>query len=225
MLPGVDDGAKDVEESIAMLGMLSEQNIDTVCATPHFYANHMTVEEFLSRRGEAAEKLADSAPSNSPRILLGAEVKYYPGISKMPQLFDLGIEGTRVLLLEMPHAEWTEYTRRELVELSGANQMTIMLAHVERYYKFQPERTWERLYDNGILAQVNASFFRGIMTRRRAISMLCEGRVHFIGSDCHNTSSRAPDIGSAYEIIGKKFGEGFLCEMDDFGCSMMLADD
>ena len=50
ILPGMDDGSKDPEESIAMLDMLEQQGIDTVIATPHFYANEETTEEFLGRR-------------------------------------------------------------------------------------------------------------------------------------------------------------------------------
>ena len=222
VLPGVDDGAHDIGESLSMLGMLSEQNADTVCATPHFYANASSIEEFLERRAEAAELLASSAGGSAPRILLGAEVKYYPGISKLSRLFELGIEGTRMLLVEMPHDRWTEYTQRELVELSGAGRATIMLAHIERYLKLQPERTWERLYESGITAQVNASFLTSALTRHRALSMLRDGRIHFIGSDCHNTTRRAPDIGRAYDIVTRKLGCEFALDMDEFGHSMLL---
>ena len=78
----------------------------------------------------------------------------------------------------------------------------------------QGNDTWRRLYESGILMQANASFFKGMFSRRRAFEMLRGGGIHFIGSDCHNTTSRAPDIGAAYSLIEKKLGYGCLEELD-----------
>ena len=50
ILPALDDGSSSVEESIALLKMLSEQGVSAVCATPHFNANRTTVDEFLAAR-------------------------------------------------------------------------------------------------------------------------------------------------------------------------------
>ena len=47
ILPGLDDGSSSIEESEKMLCMLSEQGVDTVVATPHFYIDDTKGEEFL----------------------------------------------------------------------------------------------------------------------------------------------------------------------------------
>lgn len=220
MLPKMDDGSRDAAESISLLKMLSQQGVDTVVATPHFLANDESVDVFLKRRKNAFDQLQTQLPEDAPKIVLGAEVKYYQGIGRMSELEKLCIEGSKLLLLEMSMSRWTEYTVRELVELSGSRDVTLLLAHVERYWKLQSNDTWERLYDSGILMQVNASFFTGIGTRRRALQMLKDGAVQFIGSDCHNVTSRPPNIGKAFEIIEKKLGDDFLNQMNEYGYSV-----
>lgn len=220
ILPGVDDGSQNVEQSISILNMQAVQGVKTVVATPHFLANDESVESFLERREKAYEELKKQLPENSPNILLGAEVKYYNGISKMADLGKLKIEDSKLLLLEMPMSRWTEYTVRELTELSCKGNMRIVLAHIERYMSFQKSNVWERLFESGLLMQVNASFFTSYMTKRKAISLLRQGMIHFVGSDCHNTTSRAPKIDKAFDIIKKKFGDEYINRMNEYGYSL-----
>ena len=76
ILPEMDDGSQDVAESISMINMLVSQGINTVIATPHFYANDETVDSFLERRKKALELLMAELPEGPPEIKLGAEVRY-----------------------------------------------------------------------------------------------------------------------------------------------------
>lgn len=221
ILPGIDDGSRDVSESLALIEKLSEQGVDTVVATPHFYADDNSVDAFLEKRNKAYEAILPQLPKDAPRIVLGAEVLYYEGISRLSDLKKLRIEGTKLLLLEMPMTKWTEYTVRELVELSSLKGITVVLAHVERYIKFQSAGTIDRLYDNGILMQANASFFNELLTRRTALNMLWNHEIHFIGSDCHNLTSRPPKIGKAFEYIEKKLNRAFISQMNEFGKSIL----
>ena len=220
ILPGVDDGSRNVEESISILNMQMLQGVKTVVATPHFLANDDSVESFLERREKSYDELKNHLPENSPEILLGAEVKYYNGISKMADLHKLKIENSKLLLLEMPISKWTEYTVRELTELSCKGNMKIILAHIERYLSLQRQGVWEMLFENGILFQVNASFFTSFMTKHKAISLLREGMIHFVGSDCHNITSRAPKIDTAFDVIKKKFGDDYIEQMNKYGYSL-----
>lgn len=221
ILPGVDDGSRNVAESVSLLNMQMSQGVSTVVATPHFYANDESVESFLDRRRGALERLKAELPERSPEIRLGAEVRYYQGISRMLGLKDLRVEGSKILLLEMPMSKWTEYMVRELVELSGMGGIRIVLAHVERYLGLQKQDVWTRMYESGILTQVNASFFISLASRRRALSLLRDGNIHFLGSDCHNVTSRPPQIGKAFEMIQKKLGDEYISQMNEYGYSML----
>lgn len=221
VLPGVDDGSRDTAESVSLINMQAEQGVDTVIATPHFYANDETVGSFLYRREKALERLKGALRSDSPRIRVGAEVKYYHGISRLEYLKALRIEKSKLLLLEMPMSSWTEYMVRELEELSGKNGIKLVLAHIERYLNLQSQAVWDRLQSSGILMQVNASFFTEFASKRKAISLLSEGMIHFVGSDCHGLTHRPPQIGKAFEIIQKKMGDEFTRQMDEFGHSVL----
>lgn len=151
------------------------------------------------------------------RLIGGAEVRYYPGIGRMDDLPLLRIGESGLLLLEMPFSSWTEYTVRELCELADSRGVQLVLAHIERYWPMQKAAVWERLYERGILMQVNARFVTALTTRRKALRMLSEGRIHFLGSDCHNTTTRPPQLASAVTVIEKRLGTEFLSQMTEFG--------
>lgn len=221
VLPGMDDGSRDADESIAMIAALKSQGADHVIATPHFYANDESVDEFLNRREESFAMLREKLTSGMPRILCGAEVRYYPGIGRMSNLERLKIEDTDLLLLEMPMGKWTEYTLKELTELSSTRNITVLLAHIERYLSMQRHDVWERLLNSGILMQVNSGFFNGFLNRYKALRLLANGMIHFIGSDCHNMTTRAPNLCQLYELIERKFGEDFVYQMNEYGYSML----
>ncbi len=217
ILPCIDDGSKSVEESLALLKMLLEQGVDAVVATPHFYANSESVLDFLERRDGSMSSLRAVLPSDAPTVLCGAEVYYYPGISRMPDIERLCIDKSRLLLIEMPMSEWDENVKNELCELASCGKFTVVIAHVERYIELQSEETIHSLLESGIRLQCNAGFFFKLSTKRRALAMLEAGLVHFIGSDCHSIKARPPQIDRAYRVIAKKFGEDFLAELDAFG--------
>lgn len=223
ILPGMDDGSKDAAESISMLGMQASQGVETVIATPHFYANDETVDSFLDRRSKAMENLKPQLPENAPKILLGAEVRYYQGISRLEGLRNLTIEGSKLLLLEMPMGVWPESMVRELIELSGKSSVRIVLAHVDRYLKLQKQAVWDRIMESGILMQVNADFFTSFASKRKALALLEDGVVQFLGSDCHNTTTRPPQLSKAFEIIRKKLGDDYLGQMNQYGYSLFKA--
>ena len=217
ILPRMDDGSESPEESLQMLHALGADGITAVVATPHFYAHEDTVEGFLERREAALAALSPHVDASCPRILLGAEVAYYPGIARLRELSRLTVEGTSLLLLEMPMARWTEITVCELCELSAVRGLSVVLAHVERCLAYQSGGTLRRLLQAGIGMQVNASCLLR-PGRRRMLRLLRAGAVRYVGSDAHNMTSRAPMIGEAYRVIEKKLGKPFLerlCEMGE----------
>ena len=222
VLPKMDDGSRSVEESLKLIEMQQAQGVETIVATPHFYANDESVEAFLQRRKESFDLLKQSLPENSPKIILGAEVRYYHGISKFKDLKALRAEGSEVLLLEMPFSKWTEYMVRELTEISLMGDVKLVLAHIERYLSLQSRELWDYILGSEIFTQVNASFFASSLTRRKAISMLRRGEIHFLGSDCHNLTSRYPKLDKAQDVIKKKFGESFINQMNEYGESVLV---
>lgn len=211
LIPGVDDGSKDISMSVGMLNMWREQGADLVCATPHFYADSTSPERFLARRDSAYRSLTEALKNTPdgidsyPAIALGAEVYYYRGLSSCGDLNSLCLQGTKLLLVEMPFERWTDYMIREISEIKSMGLIPVA-AHIERYLKAQSSDKINDLLDSGILIQCNASFFLSLRTRKAAYRMLSDHMIDFIGSDAHNLTTRVPDIGPCMASIEKKLG-------------------
>ncbi len=221
ILPKIDDGSRSTDMSLQMIEALANQGADTIAATSHFYATERTPQRFLELREASWEHLKERLPEGSPRILLGAEVLYFPGISRMDDLPLLCLEGTRLLLLEMPFSAWTESMIREVNELARMGSCTLLMAHIERYFFQQPLSVWDELLEHGVLMQANANFFLPFGTRRKALRLLREGRIHLLGSDCHSMGSRAPHLGEAREMIRRSLGQETLDEIDALGRELL----
>lgn len=221
ILPQIDDGSSGVKESLEMLEELSLQGVDTVVSTSHFYATQRSPQEFLARRERAVEQLKARLPENAPRILLGAEVLYFPGMSRMDELSTLCIEGTNILLLEMPFRPWSEHMIREVHDLARSGRYTLMMAHIERYYDDQPVSVWDDLLGEGVLMQSNADFFLPFFAGRKALRLLREDRIHLLGTDCHNMTSRPPQMDEALRVIRRRLGEEKLAQIDELGRELL----
>lgn len=217
ILPGIDDGSASVEESVAMLQVQMQHGIGQVIATPHFYAQHDTVERFLRRRAESEELLRGELRKHPglPSILIGAEVQFFRGISDVDLLQELTIDGKQCILIEMPHAAWTDSMYRELEGIYTKRGLTPIIAHVERYIgRFRTFGIPERLAELPVLVQANSSFFCNRGTAPQALRMLRRDQIHLLGSDCHNMGSRRPSMGPAVERIEKSLGLSALAQIE-----------
>ena len=213
ILPGVDDGSRSVEESLEMLRAEARQGIGTVVATPHFYANHDTPERFLRRRAAAWEMLqtAMAQEAGLPEVILGAEVYYFSGISDSDQLHRLTTGQKRYIMLEMPTVPWTQNMYQEMENIYTKHGITPIIAHIDRYISpLRHRQILDRLEELPVLVQANSDFFLRPMTAPLALRMLKEKRVHLLGSDCHNCSTRKPELGRAIEKIEKHLGASAL---------------
>lgn len=199
VLPGIDDGSKSVEESLAMLRVFAQQKIGCVVATPHFYAMENSPERFIGQRKAAMDRLQAVWQPGLPELRLGAEVLFFEGISHMEEIDALCLGG--VLLLEMPFCPWTDHMVSEVAALRDRRGLTVVLAHIERYLRWQPKELWDELLGMGLLMQCNASFFLDWRTKWKARRMLAEGRIHLLGSDAHNMTSRPPRLGEAMSSL------------------------
>ncbi len=215
-LPGIDDGSDSISLSLTMLDAWCNQGIDTVAATPHFYADRNNPERFIRKR-EAAynsvrEAMARYSPTNGgqwPDIKLGSEVHFFDGISRFEGLNELCLEGTNLLLLEMPFRTWTSRMIDEVGIIASTTGLMPVAAHIERYFD-QPRSLVKAFLDLDIFFQSNAEFFLESKTSRKAVKMLKKGVITFLGSDAHNMGPRAVNLGPALRVISKSLGDDFV---------------
>lgn len=212
-LPGIDDGADSLEESVQILLESSRQGVSRIYATPHFYADEDDPSSFLRRRNAAYRSLCDflqqAVPgAEIPELCLGAEVYYFPGMADCEEMTSLAMGNTGTILIEPPMVPWTDYMLDEIEAVSSGLRLTPVIAHADRYFRVLRDASlFDRLDGRDMLVQVNASFFIREQHRDYALSLLSEGRIHMIGSDVHNTETRRQDLGFAVKEITKKSQE------------------
>ncbi len=204
ILPGIDDGSKDLQTSLQMLRMEARQGITEVIATSHFYGSEGGPRQYLRRRDRAWEQLAPHLNDDMPVVRLGAEVQYFEGICLAEDIELLRIQGSDLLLLEMPTRVWTNRMLDDIVELNSRPGMQVVLAHIDRYAQWLPKGLVEQLVNAGILIQANVSVFADWRTAGKAKRMLKKDQLHFFGSDCHSMNHRCPNWD---RISGKMFAQ------------------
>lgn len=217
ILPGMDDGSKSSEESLSLLRMESEQKIQRVILTPHFYADKESLPHFLERRDRSVQRLKGAAEGveGLPELSVGAEVRMFEGIGNAEFLPELVISGTKCILLEMPMPPWSEGLLKELDRIRYKRNLVPVMAHIDRY--ITPFRTGgipETFAKLPVLVQASGSFFINRRTRNLALKLLRENKIHLLGSDCHNLDVRVPNLQEAVKIIESKMGTSRILEMN-----------
>ena len=200
ILPEIDDGSKSAEESVQMLEKLSEQGLERVVATPHFYAHREeSVESFIKKRKSAYEKLCRK---NIPvkEIYLGAEILMESGISECDGIEKLAIEGTNLILLEPPYYDCPKNLTDEIYSISYDYKLKPIIAHIHRYIGLYEKSEIEELLKIDAVFQINNQAFRNFREKHFVKSLIKEGYPLVFGSDCHNMTSRIPD----FDVILKK---------------------
>jgi len=210
LLPGIDDGAKDWDQSLAMARLAVDDGTSTIVATPHqlgaYSQNHGDAIRQLT--AELQEKLQDTEIPLT--VLPGAEIRVEAGfVEKLVDgdLLTLG-DHRRHVLLELPHEIYLplepvldELARRRLVGV---------LAHPERNRGLQRQpNLLEPLVEAGCLMQVTAGSLCGMLgpdAQELSEWMVDRGLVHLLATDAHGPRSRRPLLGRAYER---------LCEITD----------
>ena len=210
ILPGMDDGAKTLDDSLELLRMTEQQRISGIVATPHFYPDKEEPDVFLERRRKAMHDLYKALTPSMPEVYVGAEVAYFGGMGRSEQMRRLTVKGTHTILVEMPFSPWSEQVLKDMRGLSDNLGLLPVIAHIERYMAYQNREMLYRLTDLGVRIQSNADFFTRFLTRRRAVTMLARNEIQFIGSDCHNTSSRPQTLGKALETIEERLGSDMI---------------
>ena len=214
ILPQLDDGSDSVEMSLAMLYQMAEQGVDVVCATSHYYAKHSSIPAFCERRAEALERLSAVLTEDLPWVLPAAEVAYFPRMEEQ-DLTPLCIQGTRTLMLEMPFTDWTDLQVETVEALVLDCRYQVVLVHPERFcFSKSNLHQLERLAQLPIGLQVNAGALLRWGTRRMALDLLQLTGTPLLGSDCHNLTSRPPNLKEGRKVIMQKLGEAFLTRMD-----------
>lgn len=162
IVPGVDDGATDIGETVKLLRMEYEQGVRTVIATPHFrFRMFETPAEKVREQFRLVEKAA-SEISPDLHVYLGCE--FHANMEMLPMLREqkvMTMAGSRYVLTEFSHNSEESYIRERLGALLSGGYKPIM-AHIERYEATRNSLDFvEELADMGVYMQINADSITG----------------------------------------------------------------
>lgn len=183
ILPKADHGSDSVETSLWQLKKAKSVGVDTIFATPHFYIDRDTVDDFLSRRELALDVLRTAAENENINIKLikSAEVNLQNGLASQPDIEKLCIENTNYMLIEPPFLErWGDWVFSAIDELRDRNIEPI-IAHIDRY----DDDEVNRLIDYDVMMQLNAMSLQRFFKKRRYKEMIDDNLIFFLGSDIH----------------------------------------
>jgi len=211
ILPGIDDGAKSLEESLLMARRAVEDGIHTIVATPHtlngIYIN--STREVTPKVTSLQETLSEN--HIKLQLYVGADVYLCP---HMLELIGNGDAGTinnarKYILLELPSQVVPPGVKDEIFSLK-LNGITPIISHPERNLAIQ--HNIDILYEfvsMGALCQVTAMGITGDfggMVMQCAERLLKHRLVHIIASDAHSSDSRPPILSQAVEAAAEIMG-------------------
>jgi protein-tyrosine phosphatase len=208
ILPGLDDGPKTIEDSVAMAEDAIADGITLVVATPH--ANSEYPFNFAKVRG-AREALEEKLEGRL-KLATGCDFHLNPEnlavIREDPRPFCVNQKD--YLLVEFNEYSIPPSMDHTLHELHIAGLRPI-ITHPERngILRAQPERllNWVRI---GCFVQVTAGSLAGVFgpgAKQDAWNWMARGLVHFVSSDAHNTTRRPLKLKFAYDAVAEQFGE------------------
>ena len=210
ILPGMDDGSKSPEMSLKMLQMELDQGVDTVVLTSHCYRDREKPKDYLARRSTSFEILQEAIEKNQvavPRLLLGAEVAWAPHLSEWDELEQLCCQGTRNLLLEMPFRPWSHSMIDQIYDMMEKRDVTPVFAHLERYIKDQRADHIREIISMGTPIQISAAPLLKFMSRHLLVKMVKNHTAHLLASDCHNLTTRPPNLKPGLDVVRRLTGE------------------
>lgn len=226
ILPGIDDGARDMDMTEELLKAQIAEGVTDIIATPHFdmEENFQDISEICEKVEQVQKKASEL--SDDLTIYPGCEILFSQGIlellaqDQIPTLAD-----TNYILVEFyPSESHKEIYRalRDIVQLGK----TPILAHVERYESLiRHEDTIHDLIELGAYIQMNTRSLTGKRFDKRTCfckSVVKKGYVHFLGSDCHNMEHRPPQMEKTAKVLEKVAGERMMEKLTRENAELLL---
>jgi protein-tyrosine phosphatase len=210
ILPGVDDGARDWDESVAMAKLAAADGTTTIIATPHQLGGYSRNQgdAIRHRVAELRQRLADAGVPLE--VLPGADVRIDEELVEKllsGDVLTLGDHGRHVLL-ELPHELYLPI--EPIVERLARHNLVAILSHPERNEGIlRRPAVLESLVECGCLLQITAGSLCGSFgepCQKLADSLIGSGLVEFVATDGHGASSRRPVMRRAFERVSELAG-------------------
>lgn len=191
LLPGVDDGSSNVQETIECLKVLAEVGFSKVHFTPHFQANYPNDEKDIQERFARLKKELDkSGAKGLPEIgVISGEYRFDPRFARRPGVENVLTLPGKTLLCEFS-LHFNDYMPLDIFAEYQRLGYTLILAHPERYpYLGLHSAEIGKMKEMGVFFQVNVlslNGFYGDSARKKGFDYINAGMVEYLGTDTHN---------------------------------------
>lgn len=230
VLPGLDDGATRIQDSLEMLRQAQRVGVRAIVATPHCESHRLslrtsTIQSAVARLQAAA---ADDLEASTVELYVGSEIMLDPGVRAALDAGDVPTlgESTRFALVELPMREVPDYAEDVLFELAATGYVPV-LAHPERNHDLsQRFDMMLRMIRRGALMQLEAGSFVGAygqIAQQCAIDMIDRRMCHFIASDAHRPGAYDALIPGAIEAVEARIGREATSALFDANPAAALA--
>lgn len=213
ILPEVDDGPRNMEETRQMLQEAYEDGIRYIIATPHHHPRRGRKSPKQLRRQLKLVREEAAQISGELRIYLGTEIYFGQDIpERLREEQILTMNRTRYVLVEFSPGDPLDYICQGIqqIQMKGYE---VILAHIERYQcMYKNIENAEHLNHMGVRIQVNADSITGESgwKAKRFVRRLIDERLVFcVGTDAHDPRRRPPRMKKAAEYVEKKCGEDY----------------
>jgi protein-tyrosine phosphatase len=213
LLWGMDDGATNMETSVAMAKVAAEDGISHIVCSPHANGTYTYKPREI---GEKIIELQGALDREGVALKLGHGCDFHMSYENIQEAkldpAKFSINGQGYLLVEIPDYGISRGMTEIFYQLQLAG-LTPILTHPERNPTLQADQP--RLIDwlrGGVLIQVTAGSVVGRMGRhaqRMAHELLANRWVHFLATDAHNTTARPPKMREAFEVVAEKYGPDY----------------
>lgn len=211
ILPGVDDGAMDLEQSKRMLRMAAEDGICEIVTTPHYKAGRSRRNVSSERAKELVGELQQWLDHEDIPIHLyiGNEILYNYEIDNLLEAHNVcSLADSFYVLVEFSPKDEYAYIKSGVQKVLMEGYVPLV-AHIERYDALHKAERIEELIDMGAYMQVNAGSITGrggFATKHRVLGLLKKELIHVVASDAHDDVERVPALSKAAQTVEKKLG-------------------
>ncbi len=211
ILPGIDDGAPDLETSLQMARIAVDDGITVTACTPHMMPGYYENTSEGVRAAVVALQAELDTAGIPLRLVTGADVHLVPGLaSGLRDGSKLTLADTRYFLFEPPHNTAPPRMAEAVFDCMAAG-FHPLITHPERLRWIEDHYgLMVQLAQAGAWMQITAGSVTGRFGKRTqywAERMLDEGIVHILATDAHNLRSRSPVLSEAVHAVSKRLGE------------------
>ena len=230
LLPGIDDGPENMEESLALAQSAVDQGITHVLCTPHHNNGRYENPKSSIIAAVAELQIALDEAQIPLTVLEGQEVRITGELIKdlnEDNLLFTDLNDT-YLLIEFPSGDVPAFSETLLFELRGMGKIPVIV-HPERnrFFMEDPDRLIPFL-EMGCLAQLTAPSIVGIFGKKiqkTAHEMVDRNLVQMVASDAHGVAKRQFYLKEAYEIIKQDWGKEKVLQMQQVARDLVNGDD